>query len=151
MAKLPVNLKNIITADNLPDGRYRVRVTKPTVYPKDKAMNDRGEIEGETNDKGGPKYGRLRLGFRFVEHPTNYVPGPDGQIQSLVGETKWENINLGMRRTLIEMYNAAGLDLDADLDALDGIEFDVMLKNKPRYDNPEVTEPVAVGFRPAVG
>jgi hypothetical protein len=150
MAKLPVNLKNIITADNLPEGRYRFRITKPKVYPVDKEIDAQGHIVGEQKDDGSHKFGWLRIGFRFVEHPANMVPGPDGNIQSLVGDTKWENISLGMTRSLIELYNAVGVDLEADYDALDGLEIDGVVKNKERKDTGAMESRI-VGFRQPIG
>jgi len=152
MAKLPVNLKAIITADNLPDGRYRARITKPGVYPKDAVLGERGEIPGVFNDEGKQKYGWLRAGFRFTEHPSNYVPGADGNAQSLVGETFWANISLVMTRTLIDLYKNAGVDSDAEdaLEQLDGKEIDIVVKQKERKDTGAI-EPNLVGTRVAVG
>jgi len=149
--KLPVNLKNIITADTIPDGRFRMRITKATIFPKDKEMGERGEVIGEVNDKGNQKYGWLNLALRFVEHPSNYVPGPDGQIQGLVGQTRFDSVSFAMFRQLNDLYAAVGVDTDAELEALEDQEVDVVYKSKPRYDNPDVMEVALKGFKRPVG
>ena len=153
MPKLPINLKAIISASNLPDGRYRARVILPAIYPKDKQLGEHGEIPGETNDEGNQKYGWMRSGFRFTEHPSNYVPAIDGSVQTLAGDTFWGNFSFHpkMARLLAELYAAAGVDSDEPTEALQDKEVDIVVKNKARKDNPDVKEPQITSVRVAVG
>ena len=147
--KFPVNLKTVVSADNLPDGRYRMRIVKPTIYPKDQEIDESGAVVGQTWDDGNQKYGQLRLGLRFIEHPSNYVPGADGKVQSLVGQTRFDSVNLDRYRMLNELYAAVGVDTDAEVEALGEQEVDVVYKTYKKRDGTEATG--LQGFRKPVG
>lgn len=143
MVGLPIDLTKVSAADVFPDGRYRVRVIRAEVYPKDKELGSDAEVVGEVNEKGKQKYAFLGVSYRFVEHPSNYTTNPTtGEPMSLVGREIGEPISFHpeYRKHIRELYDNTGTDAGEDPKELLGKELDIYIKNKPSREDPSVKE-----------
>lgn len=148
MAKLPFDLSKVSASDLFPQGRFRVRVVDAQLYPKNGdgspvTLAEDCSIPGEFNENGDPKYGWLRVGFRFVEHPNNYTVDPkSGKEVTLVGRQIYDNFSFHplMQRRVRELYNNTGTDPNEEVEQLLEKECDIQIKNKGRKDDPENVE-----------
>ena len=137
---LPIDLSKVSAADVFPEGRFRVRVQRAEVWPKDKDLGQEGEIPGELNDEGKQRYGALNVGYKFTEHATNYVPDPKtGEPKPLAGRFISEMISFhpSFVRHVRELYDNTATDPKLPPVELVGKELDIVIKNKARRDDPE--------------
>lgn len=157
MGKLPFDLTKVSMSDLFPEGRFRARVVSVEQYPKNqdgtpKELNE-DMTTGEMNEKGEPKYGWLRVGFRFVEHPSNYTVDPKtGKEMPLTGRQIYDNFSFHplMQKKIRELYNNTGTPADQPTEALKDKEADIIIKNKPRKDDEEIVESRVSAVRVAV-
>jgi len=80
---LPIDMSTVSAADKYPEGRFRVRVLSAEVRPKDAEINDQCEVVGQVTEKGTQKYCGLSVGFRYIEHPSNYTVDENGKDLSM--------------------------------------------------------------------
>lgn len=155
--KVPINLTQI-KDDLFDEGVHRTRIGRATIYPKDTEFGQGGEVPGELTSQGNQAYGRIRVGFVFTEHASNYTVSDEGTPVSLAGRYIWENFSFhpNQKRFTQELFAAAGVAIDeagitdemlADLLAK---EVDILVKTMPQYSNPEVKESRVRQVRPAL-
>jgi len=150
----PVDLSKVSAETLYPEGRFRARIVSMDEYPKDTEKGENGELVGQFTDDGRQKYAWVRTGFRFMEHPNNVAPDPKtGEPTNLAGRQIWRSYFYypDQMNRIRQLYDAAGVDPTQDYEPLLNNEVDITIKNKPRRDEPDVTESNVSSVRAATG
>jgi len=137
---LPIDMSTVSAADKYPEGRFRVRVLSAEVRPKDAEINDQCEVVGQVTEKGTQKYCGLSVGFRYIEHPSNYTVDENGKDLSMVGRTRFQFFSMHpkMIKHVKRMFVAAGIE-GSDEQELVGQEIDIV--SEDQVDNREPDGP----------
>ena len=154
-ARPTIDLTKVSKTDLFPEGRHRARIAEAENRPKDTEFGPGGEVPGKFNDEGDPKYGFTHVGFVFSDHPSNFDVDPQtGKDVSIAGRWLWENFSWHptQLRRLRELFDNSGTAISPegiDPKPLVAKEVDVVIKNRPRRDDPEQKESRVVGIRVA--
>lgn len=156
--KVPIDLTAAGKPDLYNEGLHRARIGKAGIYPKDTELGPDGDVPGATTSKGTQAYGRIRVGFVFGEHNSNFQVNDDGDAVSVAGKWIWENFSFhpNQRRFMSELFSAAGVVIEKAgvteemLADLLGRDVDINIKTKAQYDNPDIPESRVTGVRPAL-
>ncbi len=135
---LPIDMSTVSAADKYPEGRFRVRILSAEVRPKDVKINDQCEVVGQTTEKGTQKYCGLSVGFRYVEHPSNYTVDENGKDLSMVGRTRFEYFSMHpkMIRNVKRLFIAASVET-SDEQELVGQEIDIVSEDRADNRDPD--------------
>jgi hypothetical protein len=139
MVHVPIDYTDVPLDDSGPEGTFRCKVVKPTMYPDDPSKIDMQTmmLPGETTDDGDQRYASMQVMFEHLEHPSSEQVGGE----SLAGEQFSEMYSFSPKmfnkkkiRELIEATGCPhGVD-GVDFSAMIGSVVDVVRKNKKDRD-----------------